>query len=563
MTAVKGTTRKKKRQYSRNGCRECKRRKLKCDEGKPECWQCAHLGKCCAYNQSIKFSDTRNVTLKTTDTPTHHRQYSIIDFEDHVDKDLSPMATDVSSTTTTTQQLAYPHISTGNAMTPPFQAQLLPHISPAEDRALIINEASTLANTIIESINLDLDGFMIDMTIPEFVNKKDLLDSFNLPEPHKTHLEIFYDKTSAWIMPLEQSLCNEILLHNAKSAPYLLAAMLSLATVDEERMRYISTCLKHLSAVFQDSSKILSNIEALILTVLLLAADSSSTNWRAHLRGAKDLFTRYIRFYTTPSLLLAKSWFAAIEIIAGLQNAGTGKAHELDSLLDVGLYGDNSDLGVEVGLLLPNGYNLFLGYSTEAIIMYREFIKLQDEMDSKDLLFQVSLIHSAKEFQVASENIFIEQSNPAHPDYSELKDKITLPWSCYGFKGNLVYSWFDLIHQLHVDALLLKLYNQFLMMDKSRNLCQGLVKSMLGMCFFYEDSEIMDPSDSRLLMLQGPMLICGLNCIDDEDKEKVDSYFRSLIRAGVRSASASFKKVHNAWSGHGQDDHTMELVPFA
>ncbi|GME79167.1 unnamed protein product [Ambrosiozyma monospora] len=56
---------RKKRQYSRNGCKECKRRKLKCDEGKPECWNCLHLGKDCVYEKLIRFTDTRTFTIHT------------------------------------------------------------------------------------------------------------------------------------------------------------------------------------------------------------------------------------------------------------------------------------------------------------------------------------------------------------------------------------------------------------------------------------------------------------------------------------------------------------------
>jgi hypothetical protein len=511
----------------------------------------------------IKFSESRNVTIKTEDQPAK-LQYNVINFSDgRSPSDEANSADKVPCENTlhaTPSELDFSTpVFSSSGLSPPA-APVDPHISPVEDRQLIINEASTLANTLIESLNPDLDGFIMDFTMPEYVKKKNVLDSFNLSEPHKTHLEIFYDKISAWLMPLEQDLCNEILLYHARTSTYVLAAMLSLTTKDEEKMRYISTCLKNMSEVFQDLTKVLSNTEPLILTVLLLAADSSSNNWRAHLRGAKDLFNKYIRFYTTPSLLLAKSWFAAIEILAGLQNVGTGKVHELDNLLDVGLYGENSDFSVDIGLLLSNGYNLFLGYSTEAIIMYREFIKIS-EIKSKDLIFQISLIHSAKEFQVASDQIVIKQDNPAHPDYKGDKDKVLLPWSCYGFKGDLVYSWFDLIHHIHVDALLLKVYNEFLGMDKAHPLCQDLVNGMLKMCFFYEGSTILEPSDSRLLMLQGPMLICGLNCIDQEDRSRVESYFKSLIHGGVRSASASFKKVHSSWTGADDDD--MELVPFA
>ncbi|ODV71885.1 Zn(II)2Cys6 transcription factor CYBJADRAFT_174540 [Cyberlindnera jadinii NRRL Y-1542] len=544
---------KKKRQYSRNGCKECKRRKLKCDEGKPECWQCSHLGKRCIYLKSIKFSDSRNVTVeRQSQTRT---RYNFINF--------SLQKTDASPASESPELSVSSGGDGGGGHEIASLSPYVPHISPIEDKDIIINEASTLANTIIESLDTNFDVFSMDFGIfPDYVKKQDILNSFDLPQPHKTHLEIFYDKISARLMPLEQGLCNEILLTNARKAPYLLAAMLSLATTGDEKLKYISTCLSNISNVFQDHSKILSNIEPLILTVLLLAADPTSNDWRAHLRGAKDLFVKYIKFYATPSLLLAKSWFAAIEILAGLQNAGTGKRHELNNLLDVGLYGSNGDLAVEVGILLPSGYNLFLGYSTEAIIMYREFIKLS-HMDNGDILFQMSLIHSAKEFQVASDNILIPLDNPSHPDYSGNEPKNILPWSCYGFKENKVYSWFDLIHHLHVDALLLKLYNEHFSMDKTHPLCQNLMKGMLNMCFFYDDAtnEIIDPLDSRLLMLQGPMLNCGLNCVDQDDKDLVEAYFKSLIDAGVLSANATFNKVRYAWTGVGVDN--MEQLPFA
>ncbi|KAI5954663.1 hypothetical protein KGF54_002439 [Candida jiufengensis] len=39
----------KKRKYSSLGCRECKRRKIKCDEKHPACWQCTRLKKDCSY----------------------------------------------------------------------------------------------------------------------------------------------------------------------------------------------------------------------------------------------------------------------------------------------------------------------------------------------------------------------------------------------------------------------------------------------------------------------------------------------------------------------------------
>lgn len=38
-----------KRAYSRGGCKECKRRKIRCPEDKPSCATCVRLGKVCSY----------------------------------------------------------------------------------------------------------------------------------------------------------------------------------------------------------------------------------------------------------------------------------------------------------------------------------------------------------------------------------------------------------------------------------------------------------------------------------------------------------------------------------
>lgn len=44
----------KKRKYSRKGCNECKRRKIKCDEAAPACNNCTRLNKTCIYESKTK-----------------------------------------------------------------------------------------------------------------------------------------------------------------------------------------------------------------------------------------------------------------------------------------------------------------------------------------------------------------------------------------------------------------------------------------------------------------------------------------------------------------------------
>lgn len=55
MTLVKKNPSIKKRSYSRAGCDECKRRKMKCDETKPHCFNCTRLNKLCIYLVKPKF----------------------------------------------------------------------------------------------------------------------------------------------------------------------------------------------------------------------------------------------------------------------------------------------------------------------------------------------------------------------------------------------------------------------------------------------------------------------------------------------------------------------------
>ncbi|KAI5956679.1 hypothetical protein KGF57_003420 [Candida theae] len=53
----------KKRKYSRGGCKECKRRKIKCDEAKPNCHTCARLNKYCVYPSSVS-SSTQKISFE-------------------------------------------------------------------------------------------------------------------------------------------------------------------------------------------------------------------------------------------------------------------------------------------------------------------------------------------------------------------------------------------------------------------------------------------------------------------------------------------------------------------
>ncbi|GMG25958.1 unnamed protein product [[Candida] boidinii] len=104
------------------------------------------------------------------------------------------------------------------------------------------------------------------------------------------------------------------------------------------RSYYLSSCLKSLDSILHSKPKILNNIESLLMTILILASDYSATTgsqWRAHLRGAKDLLIKYCRFKPMNlELSIVWIWFYAMEILAGLTVPAGGSIHDFDEMLE-------------------------------------------------------------------------------------------------------------------------------------------------------------------------------------------------------------------------------------
>ena len=85
-----------KRAYSRGGCKECKRRKIRCPEDKPSCATCVRLGKVCSYplpgervprvsiralaNKEIPLMIHQNPKQKSNPKPLTIQMYLVDDF---------------------------------------------------------------------------------------------------------------------------------------------------------------------------------------------------------------------------------------------------------------------------------------------------------------------------------------------------------------------------------------------------------------------------------------------------------------------------------------------------
>lgn len=431
----------------------------------------------------------------------------------------------------------------------------------------------------------------------------DLISSFDSNRNHKNYLRLFYEKYSLWLMPLSPSsgsknFFNKIIIHQAQRVPFLLNAIFSVTAAfeyeetkssqdDYYKKYYINLCLKGLNSVFEFNHKILEYIEPLILTSLLLVTDSASAingSWRNHLQGSNNLFRQYLSIYkkNSPTILLATVWFASFEIIAVITNpmGGLIKSEEqLDDILLPTLFRDEWNLAIQLGFVLPNGYNVFLGQSSDDICLFIHFLKLSikvsnsknQSIESNDLVQLMAMFSKALEFQLASSDGLIEQSSPYYPKTSGMN---FLPAETYGYTNNIVFSWFDLSDKIHIRGLYLTVLTHrfYLNLPKESKVVQDVVAKMLNMCYFFDGIDFDDTHfnceaassrevlhDRRLLMLHSSLLICGLCCINRKDQLKIEVYFKALIRLGARTVETSFTKLKNSWQG---GDVNLDFVPY-
>lgn len=352
-----------KRKYSRRGCNECKRRKMKCDEAKPLCHNCLRLSKTCVYPVAAH-APRRPGRLPRPKQPTwdcggRHE---------------------------------LPRDTPGLPREPPPPARVaLPDAGPLAlpaDLGVLFDEASVFVHDFADLVGVDLGsepwGFEGSAVPPMPVGLEMPLDGpaasgggdlsglalnsagsaasagsasiaavvsqFTLPAPHAHYLHLLALTDMLYHMfPFSPSVdanpVMHILLTHLLTCRHLLTLLLAiLATFEYNRTRHpphdamrrrcLLECLSLLSQEFSGGAGARDAlcIERLLLTVLVLTLTFAAAphagapldaldSWKAHLRGAKDLLVTYsaVRAHTElAGLALAKVWFFAIESVAGL-----------------------------------------------------------------------------------------------------------------------------------------------------------------------------------------------------------------------------------------------------
>lgn len=624
----------KKRKYSRNGCNECKRRRQKCDEGKPACHQCTRLNKICIYDlgRPLRFENL-GYTLAVQEKEKEHTI-------DTGTKTTGPAPSGMVP--------KLPHISTLTTLPIPYLLTplLLPDmnftepigsfdIQAAKD---LLDDASSLVTNIhdLATHELTLDDIIIpeiadiphlspeglapEATLGSVNNRKlanEVIEKYDLQDSDKELLtSVCLGAKSYLIFPFASSVESNqvmtILLQHLKSCPYLLYSLLAISATfqfnlgnqhcDVISRTQISTCLKLLSAAFspdlsENVNKTISNdIEGLLLTVLVLTTNFAASykvnkvgilhSWRTHLRGAKDLLLNYTLNYKrrniSPGLALAKLWYFAVEVTAGLnsplggtlskvrnlakpqfkpENKETVERAQEDELLflDTGFFDEHSNpeyyrILVQSQLVTTGAhpFNLFLGFTIEYVRAAEELVRgltfLREHADNRLSTNQIAKIISLI-FQSLQATIVpgVDLKTFEVPDTFQADIPASLAMS----EGKRI-SWFDLSQQVHANHLYLKLLITPGMMNlpKTHYLVRELVGTLIGSLVMVkkrssDGSAYLDRNifDSRAMMIQSPIVQC-IELIDNlEDLEKASLYFNGLAELGTGSAAAACERV--------------------
>ncbi|CAH00380.1 Zn(II)2Cys6 transcription factor [Kluyveromyces lactis] len=504
-TAVSNVTEpaKKKRKYSKNGCLECKRKKVKCDETKPMCWQCTHLSLECVYKtKEFQFvvsggPNKSRVNSKVTSVSDKKRKNKE-DGDLHRKNMEHHSSSDTRKLSNNERDVDFEHAAT-NAIG-----------NDEDDLNALLNDALLFANDLfsklpetdavtanqgqqksISSINDDIGG-------PVF-NRWEEIEGMlgEVSKSELSYLKIFYDNVSYWLMPLAQSpdsnICNHILFQHvirankkhAREKSYLQSSMVSISAkyvynvYGKEhdniiRKHFLRKALQQLYQEFESLSQEslgFSQIDSLNLCVLLLTLDSSTfgtQEWKFHLRGAKDLLMKYndnremVTGSTGSTLLhrrtvtLARNWFCAIAIVACVAKGNHFfNEAEMEEMLDIGS-SDSSmsdNLMKQMGFISGNNYNTFLGYSKEGILLIKEVMKCLNadtgQDDNNDSFLNVcSLLQASREYQ-----FYPNTYGKVDTDNYSLIPSFTSDVASVVFHKLSVYSIYDSIHQTHVELL--------------------------------------------------------------------------------------------------------------
>ncbi|KAI5967567.1 hypothetical protein CANMA_003001 [Candida margitis] len=619
-----------KRDYSRGGCRECKRRKIKCNEAKPHCSECTRLGKDCSYpnigervirgskkiidekKESFVLPDTQGKRIWTVqmymgpDQPKKKMKWDKVSShpsspnENHP-SDHSPLNGVINNNVpqeTSQEGIQQLNFQDASKVGPDIQefvppSSILPSdVYNSDDLNLLAEDLNNLVNDIMFSSNIvqSVDG-QLDFFDPT-TETTPYLDDIpkNIPydyiklktDDERRYMTQFYEDFASQILPF--SVCDDewgsyrnpfrdVIMKYAARETFLLAAMLSqgarLASElqDDEKSRqqdmencgnYLSTCLKLLGpALSRNQEKqvrgdLTSNIESILLTVLLLASSNASNekqSWRPHLKGAKDIIMKATgsKIRSSTTLILCKIWFADFEILAGLSSelGGTLRTkEEMDVLLNFEDSYEQSVL-IEFGLIQDNGFCVVMGYHIDCLQYLKELSDLlrrkRGGTEEQPGPFECSELISGLYAQHKVKFAHVYNGQAPHGSLCDTVHKAD---------GKLeMISWMDLSQQAYSLAGLVTAFTRMLEIPIDSPHVKGLVARLVDLIKVFENCKFQERMrfPFAFSMIQWPISVAGFACTESPEHPVIENFFQLCYRTGSYSANLTFERIKKVW----------------
>ncbi|WPK27004.1 hypothetical protein PUMCH_004375 [Australozyma saopauloensis] len=449
--------------------------------------------------------------------------------------------------------------------------------------ANILHESPT---DISDSLSL-FNNMFASNSIPKNVSLK----AIPLLRPREQqYLEEFFDGFSAYILPfpayepnlkIDYNPIRDILLTCAAKEPVLLAAILSQSARisfaksgspnDEEAYyQYLLKCLKILGPALKeagdkDEDELISSIEGILLTVLLLTSANAAhfkQNWRPHLRGAKDILlkkSRILKRSESQVLVFCKLWFCSFEILAGLSLKIGGTLQDQEEMNLLLNFESTYEIQVlkDLGLVLENGFSLLAGFHNDVTPALRDLNKLlvksrgvakQPLDDTQEYIRLLAALENLSQIEFVNSRCILNSSdfpNGVVPNGLLLEE---LP----GRNVFNVISWMDLSHKLYILAAKTVLLREFLGLSYDSPQIQALAHQFASW-FSHLTLSIDSMSEKyklNIIMIQWPIQVFGMILIRPGDRQLVSRLYQYTEKAGAGGASHIMNRLKRLWHNY-------------
>lgn len=653
--------RKKRGSYSRSGCFQCKTRRVKCDEQKPECWQCLRLRKRCLYPEMSTYetgAGKQSTRKKSRRNIVAERRLTESGWQEQVDsrrqnREISETFFEESNVDANPSQIRDANSSEGSDRSPKQNLDGIAIFDSEQTKGL---HTSSIANLVLHgedsleaigernlsSLVSDLNKIVNEMMVVDHnvssatidnANATDFTETYrnggsepmshaNEPMGHANeaclpknipfeyikvcknqesiYLEEFYNNFATIIQPFHSYdekigyFCpaRDILLETASRESFLLSAIMAqgakmsfrkhhLQEDDEASYKYLVTCSKLLEPALikasQDKSLVNSKIEAVLLTILFLVSSNASIlnlDWRSHLRGAKELLLSFScsdgehPIIKSKIMVFCKQWFISFEILAGLSSrrGGTlGTQLELSLILTT-----DSDQEIEIlreiGIIRPDGFNLLTGMHYTCLAPIRGLIKIIKQTrereseplpDTFEIIDLLSQFNKQMSFEFVNRRCILKSDSFAehHKTAGCLLGEVTI--------GNekLVISWMDICHQAYVFASIVILLRKGLQFPSKGTHIQTVNRKLLELISFLGHyQELSNHTKCSMILLQWPIFVAGLNCLEDKEKLLVMKFFRNSADIGTSNSTYALRKLSKFWNRATDGDEKNDYL---